>query len=86
MSKEMFRGRPVLHCIEECDQFYADLFLMLDDCIGGEAIVQKDDICRHHFRSLIARLCDICYCHEPTVDVEETLIVYLGKPEPTDSV
>lgn len=86
MSKEMFRGKPVLFSCEEADQFYADLFLMVDDVAGDKCILHTDDICHHHFTALIGRLCQVCYCHEPSRDIDEVIKVYLGKPEPTDSV
>lgn len=86
MSKEMFRGRPVLFACEEVDQFYADLFLMIDDTVGDNCILHTDDICHHHYTALISRLCKIAYCHLPSQDVDEVVKVYLGEPEPTDCV
>lgn len=78
MEKEMFRGKPVLYCVSEADSFYADLFCMIADHIGPSSIIETDDICCHHFRSLVARLCDICYCHELSANVSDILMLYLG--------
>lgn len=85
MKKEMFRGKPVLHCVDQIDSFYADLFCMLDDTIGPDSVIEKDDICRHHFHALVGRLCDICYCHVCSEDFSQALILYLGDA-PGDSV
>ena len=78
MEKEIFRGKPVLCAVDESDSFYADLFCMLSDSIGTNSIIEKDDICRHHFYSLVGRLCDVCYCHEPMDSISEVLILYLA--------
>lgn len=85
MEKEIFRGKPVLHCVDETDSFYADLFCMLDDHIGPSCIIETDDFCRYHFHSLVDRLCDICYCHCPSADVSEVLLLYLGGSASSDT-
>lgn len=80
MSKEMYRGSPVIVCDDDNKFFCFDLFTMIDDSFGPAHFMRTDEACAYHFEALRKRIAELCCLDE----CHTWVTVGLGEELPTD--